>query len=93
MSEVKFINGLFVNEPHEKAPDFVKCKISIKRDQFIPWLENQEVTDKGYVYITVNQSKAGKLYAQIDSYKKQQTEQTNEQTTDATTGIGNDLPF
>ena len=27
----EFVDGLIVKAPHERAPDFVKCQISIKR--------------------------------------------------------------
>ena len=35
MSDIKFIDGLIVKEPHERAPDFVKAKLSIKRAELI----------------------------------------------------------
>jgi hypothetical protein len=64
-----FIQGLYINEPHEKAPDFVRCTLSIQRDRFRAWLDDQEASDKGYIRIQVNESKDGKLYVKLDTYK------------------------
>ena len=69
MSDVKFINGMFVNPPHEKAPDFVKAGISFRREQFIEWLNEQTPNEKGYIRIQVKESKEGKYYAALDDYK------------------------
>ena len=64
-----FIQGLYINEPHEKAPDFVRCTLSIQRDRFRAWLDDQDASDKGYIRIQVNESREGKLYAKLDTYK------------------------
>ena len=36
-----FVDGLMAKKPNEKAPDFVKCAISIKRADLITWLTGQ----------------------------------------------------
>ena len=36
-----FVNGLMAKKPHEKAPDFVKCNLSIKRVDLLAWLSDQ----------------------------------------------------
>lgn len=69
MADVKFIDGMFVNPPHEKAPDFVKAGISFRREQFIEWLNQQEPNEKGYIRIQVKESREGKYYAALDDYK------------------------
>ena len=69
MSDVKFIDGMFVNPPHERAPDFVKAGISFRREQFIEWLNKQEPNEKGYIRIQVKESREGKYYAALDDYK------------------------
>lgn len=69
MSDNKFVTGLFVNPPHEKAPDFVKASISIKPAEFIAWLQAQEPNDKGYVRLQFKESREGKWYAALDDYK------------------------
>jgi len=69
MSDVKFIDGMFVNPPHEKSPDFVKAGISIRREQFIEWLNKQTPNEKGYIRIQVKESREGKFYAALDDWK------------------------
>lgn len=70
MSDIKFVTGLYVNPPHEKAPDFVKAGISIKPQEFIGWLKEQAPNDKGYVRLQVKESRDGKWYASVDTYVK-----------------------
>ncbi len=69
MSEKEFVKGLFVNPPHERAPDFVKCGISFRPAEFIEWLQAQTPNDKGYVRPQVKEGKSGKWYAEVDSWK------------------------
>jgi len=33
-----FVNGLMAKKPRDQAPDWVKCNISIKREELIAWL-------------------------------------------------------
>jgi len=67
MSNPAFIDGLFAKKPHEKAPDFVKAKLSIKREDMLKWLGEQ--SDE-WINIDVKESgKTGKWYAAIDEWK------------------------
>jgi len=66
MSEATFANGLYWKEPKENAPDWVKGNISIKVEDFIPFLEEQQ---EGWVNLVVKKSKGGKYYAQLDNWK------------------------
>ena len=66
--EKKFIDGLFINKPSEKAPDFVKVKASISADKFIPFLK-ENVNGKGYLNFDILESKEGKYYAKIDNFE------------------------
>ena len=66
MSDKKFVNGLIVKAPHERAPDFVKCKISIKRKDLGNWLREQS---DDWINLDVKESKEGKWYAEIDDWK------------------------
>jgi len=65
-----YANGLFVHEPHEKAPPFVKMNLSIKPDMFVAWLEGCTPNEAGYIKIVVKESKGGKIYACQDTYQK-----------------------
>jgi hypothetical protein len=69
MSDIKFIGGLIVKPPHEKAPDFVKAKLSIKREEMIAWLQEQEGE---WVNADVKVSQGGKWYAAVDEWKPEQ---------------------
>lgn len=64
--EVEFVDGLFVKEPHERAPDFVKASISIKRAELGNWLRGK---DDEWVNIVVKEAQSGKWYCQVDNWK------------------------
>ncbi len=64
--DVKFVKGLLVKAPSEKAPDFVKAKISMKRVELIEWLQNE--TDE-WINADVKVSQGGKWYAQVDNWR------------------------
>jgi len=62
-----FVNGMIFKLPHEKAPDFVKGKISVRVDEFIKFA--QENQDNGWLNIQLKVSKGGKAYAELDLWK------------------------
>ena len=64
--QMEFIDGLFAKAPHPNAPDFVKAKISIKREELINWLNNR--SDE-WVNIDVKEGRTGKWYASVDNCK------------------------
>ena len=64
--EMEFVNGLIVKAPHANAPDFVKAAISIKREELIAWLVTR---DEEWINIDVKESKAGKWYAAVSTFK------------------------
>ena len=66
MSDIKFIDGLIVKAPHDRAPDFVKAKLSIKRQELIAWLEDQ---DGDWINADVKVSRGGKWYVAVDDWK------------------------
>lgn len=72
--ETNFVEGLYFNKPHEKAPDFVKGSISIKKDQFTQWVATQPTNDKGYIKIDVLLSKKDTLYLKVNDYGINKTE-------------------
>mgnify|MGYP001550948981 CR=1 FL=1 len=41
MSDIQYINGLIVKAPNDRAPEYVKAKLSIKRAELIEWLQGQ----------------------------------------------------
>ena len=68
-----FIDGLFVKNPRENAPDFVKGSLSILVDKFIPYLKSK-ANAKGYVNINLLISQDGNLYAKLNEWKPQAKE-------------------
>ena len=64
--EVEFVNGLLIKPPHERAPEFVKCKLSFKREELIAWLQSK---DGDWINADVKVSQNGKWYAAVDNWK------------------------
>ena len=69
MSDIQFPSGLIVKPPHERAPEYVKAKISIHRARLIAWLQQQEGE---WVNLDVKASRDGKWYAAVDDWKPSQ---------------------
>lgn len=67
----EFVDGLIIKAPHEKAPDFVKAAISIKRSELISWLSTR--TDD-WINLDVKVSKKGGWYAQVNTFKPESRE-------------------
>ena len=72
----EFVDGLIVKAPHEKAPDFVKAAISIKRSELISWL-SQRTED--WVNLDVKESKKGSWYASVNNFKPSKQDVTAQQ--------------
>jgi hypothetical protein len=66
MSENKFIDGLIVKAPNEKAPEYVKAKLSIKRVELIAWLTAQT---GDWINADIKVSQNDKWYAAVDDWK------------------------
>ena len=97
MSDIKFVDGLFVDQPHEKAPDFVKARLSIDRKKLGNWLRN-ETDDR--INIDIKEAKSGKWYAAVDSWKPDPDKATpareaanNTDPYDPITNPDSDVPF
>ncbi len=76
MSEPVFLDGMIVKRPHEKAPSFVKARMSFKVADFIKFLKRYQ--DKGWVNADLKVSKNGKLYAQLDTWKAGENQKQGE---------------
>lgn len=66
MAEAQFINGLTFKAPNERAPEYVKAKGSIKREDLIATLQGM---DGDWINFDVKVSQNGKWYAAIDTWK------------------------
>lgn len=65
--EKQFPQGIRISNPHEKAPNYIRAKVSIKVDEFIQWLS--EFQDNGWVNLSLNKSQKGVLYFELDTWK------------------------
>ena len=86
----EFVDGLFVKAPHDNAPDFVKCTISIKRKDLGNWLRKK--TDE-WINLDVKVSKDGKWYAQINTWKKPEATSTEAPAQERKSFEDDDIPF
>lgn len=66
----KFPQGLSVKPPRPGAPEFIKASISIKKSEFIHWLQNSTEVPDQWLNLDIKESKGGKWYAQINEWKK-----------------------
>lgn len=91
MSDIKFVDGLMVKDKHEKAPDFVKCHISIKRKELIAWLSSE--SDE-WINLDVKRSKGGKLYAEVNTWKPENRQEPAPASGEPAGGFDDDdIPF
>jgi len=68
MSDIEFVSGLIVKATHEKAPEYVKAALSIKREELIAWLQSR--SDE-WINVEVRESRGGKWYAAVNNYKRE----------------------
>ena len=61
-----FLNGLIVKAPNPNAPDYVKAKLSIKREELIASLQAREGE---WINLDIKESREGKWYAAVDNWK------------------------
>lgn len=76
MEEKKLVEGLY---PKEGRVDFVKCQLSIKKDQFTNWYKKKlENKDDEWINIDVLVSKQGKWYCAENNFKPKANPGTQE---------------
>ena len=61
--------GIIFKKPREGAPDYIKGQLSFKVDEACAFL--QEHVNNGWVNIDIKKSKEGKMYLQLNTWKKQ----------------------
>ena len=69
MSDTKFIPGLIIKAPNERAPEYVKAKLSFKNAELIVFLQAQIAAGEEWTNADIKVSAAGKWYAQQDEWK------------------------
>lgn len=64
----EFVDGFTARLPNERAPEWLKMKVSLKREALIAWLQNR---NDEWVNIDVKLSKKGTLYGEVNNWKKE----------------------
>lgn len=67
MADKIFVDGLRFDRPNEKAPEWVKGKLSIFADKLIPFIEKYR-NERGYLNLDLKESKEGKLYLELNTF-------------------------
>lgn len=74
MADKVFVNGMVFKEPHQNAPDFVKGTLSIKAAEFVQWMRENIEKGEEWLNIDLKVSKNGKAYAELSTWKPNQTQ-------------------
>lgn len=82
-NDTKFIDGLIVKAPNERAPEYVKARLSIKREELMAWLAQQSGE---WINADVKVAQSGKWYAAVDDWKPPSASTANGGTRTATAG-------
>lgn len=95
MTEKIFVDGMIFKRPHENAPDFIKGRISIKVQALQEFLGKQT---KEWVDVDLKESKAGKLYFELNTFQKADQREQKASTVDELVEVeigspNTDLPF
>ena len=73
--EEKIKNGIFINEPRENAPDFILGSLSLHIETLAKFIAHCRkeglISEKGYLYLDIKNSRAGKKYVDLPRRKGQ----------------------
>jgi len=64
-----YARGIWFNE---KKPEFIIGGLSISKETFMKWLEEQEPNKEGYIKLDIKKSQKGTHYFQRDFWEKDQ---------------------
>ncbi len=85
-----FANG-FSFKRNEKAPDFVIGRMSLKVDDAIAFLKENE--KRGYVNVNVKKARSGSFYVELDTFEPTSKGDYIAVPAPATDAPADDLPF
>lgn len=93
-------------DPNQNAPSFIKGSQWIKPAEFKQFMEDniEHITEKGWLKITMKESKTGKIYFELDTWKPEhkvpetqevvQVEEKQGNAVDPVSGVDTeDIPF
>lgn len=75
MKEKVFADG-FSFKKNENAPSFVVGKLTVKSDEAIAFIKNNN--KNGWVNLNINQSNSGKFYVELDTWEPTGTKAQNQ---------------
>lgn len=66
-----FADGLIWQDPHEKAPDFIKGQLIIKPEKFIEFMKQhmEYCSPKGWIKIDLKESQNKTMYFELNTWK------------------------
>jgi len=70
MADKVFANGMIVKAPRDSAPDYVICDVSIKIEEFEETIRKHGY--QGWLNLSIKESTTNKLYAEVDTWRKDQ---------------------
>ncbi len=92
----ELVKGFFIKDPNERAPEYVKKKVSVNVGQFTQWLKEHQ-NDRGYVNFDLLEAKSGQWYLKEDTWQPNNSGQSgsnNQQRPDSSSGsFEDDIPF
>jgi hypothetical protein len=65
-NDIEFIDGFFAKAPHQNAPEFVKAKVNIKREELLQWLSGRP---DEWISVDIKEARSGKWYASVDNWQ------------------------
>ena len=68
MTTKEFPEGLILKAPRDGAPDYVIGSVSIRKAEFLAWLNGR---DGDWVNLNLKRGQSGKWYAEVDNWKPQ----------------------
>lgn len=77
MADKIFADGFRFDKPREGAPTFVKGRLSIKSPEAISFIK--KYAQGGWVNLDLKLSQGGKLYLELNTFKKTESTLTEEQ--------------
>lgn len=63
-----FPQGIIFKKPREVAPDFIKGRLSVLKNEFIAYLQGLDATDD-WANFDLKLSKGGNLYLDLNDFK------------------------
>ena len=75
MSDVEFVDGFIAKAPNENAPDYVKAKVSIKREDLMNWLARRR---DEWINLEIKEGRTGRWYASVDNWKPKGATEDND---------------